>query len=96
MGTTPAVTSEAAISAFVGILGRSGVLTSARATAPYVKGGRFGGGRVLAVLRPRTLVEAWRALQVCVKHDLIVIPRPLIPGLPEAPARATSTTTARS
>lgn len=81
MGTTPAVTSEAAISAFVGILGRSGVLTSARATAPYVKGGRFGGGRVLAVLRPRTLVEAWRALQVCVKHDLIVIPQAANTGL---------------
>lgn len=73
--------SEVAIGAFVDILGKANVLTSARATAPYVKGNRFGSGRVLAVLRPGSLVEIWRALQVCVDQDLIVIPQAANTGL---------------
>ncbi|MDN5636130.1 MAG: D-lactate dehydrogenase, partial [Brevibacterium sp.] len=52
--------SSPAISAFVGIMGKRHVLTSARATAPYAKGNRFGGGNVLAVLRPGSLVDMWR------------------------------------
>lgn len=73
--------SSPAISAFVGIMGKRHVLTSARATAPYAKGNRFGGGNVLAVLRPGSLVDMWRALQVCVDHDLIVIPQSANTGL---------------
>ncbi|WBL19461.1 D-lactate dehydrogenase [Citricoccus sp. NR2] len=70
-----------AVDAFTRILGTSHVLTSTRATAPYVKGNRFGSGQVLAVLRPGNLVEIWRALQVCVDHDLIVIPQAANTGL---------------
>ncbi|XPP26954.1 MAG: D-lactate dehydrogenase [Leucobacter sp.] len=69
------------LSAFAEIIGRSHVLTSPRATAAYVKGNRFGGGRVFAVLRPGTLVEMWRALHVCVENDLIVIPQSANTGL---------------
>ncbi|WP_210604371.1 D-lactate dehydrogenase [Brevibacterium oceani] len=70
-----------AVSAFIDIMGPRHVLTSARATAPYAKGNRFGGGNVLAVLRPGSLVDMWRALQVCVDHDLIVIPQSANTGL---------------
>lgn len=70
-----------AVDAFIDIMGRSHVLTSARSTAPYTKGNRFGSGAVLAVLRPGSLVEMWRALQVCVDHDLIVIPQAANTGL---------------
>lgn len=73
--------SEQALSAFVDIMGRSNVLTSTRATAAYVKGSRFGSGRVLAVLRPGSLVDMWRALQVCVDKNLIVIPQAANTGL---------------
>lgn len=73
--------SQDALSAFIDILGKSHVLTSARKTAPYARGSRFGSGSVLAVLRPGSLVEMWRALQVCVDADLIVIPQSANTGL---------------
>src|SRR5690625_7875680 len=44
-------------------------------------GDRFGAGEVLAVLRPGSLVDMWRALQVCVDHDLIVITQAANTGL---------------
>ena len=43
--------SAGAVEAFTEIMGRRHVLTSARATAPYATGDRFGAGEVLAVLR---------------------------------------------
>ncbi|GAA4528902.1 D-lactate dehydrogenase [Brachybacterium paraconglomeratum] len=70
-----------ALEAFTQIMGRKHVLTSARATAPYATGDRFGAGEVLAVLRPGSLVDMWRALQVCVDHDLIVITQAANTGL---------------
>lgn len=57
------------------IVGRAHVLTTARETTAYTQGNRYGAGRVLAVIRPGTLVECWAALQLCVDHDLIVIPQ---------------------
>lgn len=69
------------LTALIGVLGRAHVLTSARATAPYVQGNRFGSGRVLAVLRPGTLQEMWEATEVCVAHDLIIIPQAANTGL---------------
>ncbi|MGP5612254.1 D-lactate dehydrogenase [Brachybacterium alimentarium] len=73
--------SVGAVEAFTEIMGRKHVLTSARATAPYATGDRFGTGEVLAVLRPGSLVDMWRALQVCVDHDLIVITQAANTGL---------------
>ena len=73
--------SAEAVEAFTRIMGRKHVLTSARATAPFTTGDRFGAGEVLAVLRPGSLVDMWRALQVCVDHDLIVITQAANTGL---------------
>ena len=70
-----------AVEAFTAIMGRKHVLTTPRATAPYTMGDRFGAGEVLAVLRPGSLVDMWRALQVCVDHDLIVITQGANTGL---------------
>ena len=70
-----------AVNTFIAIMGNRHVLTSARATEPYTKGNRFGGGSVLAVLKPGSLVDMWRALQVCVDHDLIVLPQSANTGL---------------
>ncbi|WP_244944811.1 hypothetical protein [Kocuria salsicia] len=66
MHDSAAAGSQDALRAFVDILGKTHVLTSPRATAPYAKGSRFGSGTVLAVLRPGSLIDMWRALQVCV------------------------------
>lgn len=73
--------SAGAVEAFTEIMGRKHVLTSARATARYTTGDRFGAGEVLAVLRPGSLVDMWRTLQVCVDHDLIVITQAANTGL---------------
>ncbi|MFD2758660.1 D-lactate dehydrogenase [Gulosibacter faecalis] len=73
--------SEDALKAFIEILGKPHVLTSARATGPYARGNRFGSGRVLAVLRPGSLIDMWRSLQVAVDHDLIVITQAANTGL---------------
>src|SRR5688500_20344943 len=73
--------SAGAVEAFTEIMGRRHVLTSARATAPYTTGDRFGGGEVLAVLRPGSLGDMWRALQVGVDPDLIVITQSAHTGL---------------
>ena len=70
-----------AVDAFTQIMGRRHVLTTPRATAPFTTGDRFGAGEVLAVLRPGSLVDMWRALQVCVDHDLIVITQAANTGL---------------
>lgn len=72
---------QAALEAFVRTMGASNVLTSPRSTAAYVTGNRFGGGDVLAVLRPGTLREMWLALEICVDNDLIVIPQSANTGL---------------
>lgn len=47
------------------IMGARNVLTGARATARFATGFRFGNGPVLAVARPGSLVEQWRALKAC-------------------------------
>ncbi|MFT8357167.1 MAG: D-lactate dehydrogenase [Bifidobacterium aquikefiri] len=65
--------SNEVIDAFKKIVGAKFVLTSSRKTTPFSKGYRFGGGPVFAVVRPATLVEMWKTLQVCVDNDLIVI-----------------------
>lgn len=72
---------EQALEAFRQIMGAEQVLTSERATQPYSKGYRFGGGPLLAVLRPTSLVQIWRALQVCLDHNLMVIPQASNTGL---------------
>lgn len=81
MSTPRTPAAAEAVEAFTAIMGRKHVLTSPRATAPYTTGDRFGAGEVLAVLRPGSLVDMWRALQVCVDHDLIVITQAANTGL---------------
>ena len=61
------------IEAFSGISGREHVHVGDRATRRFRKGYRYGEGKILAAVRPGTLLEQWKLLQVCVKADLIVI-----------------------
>jgi FAD/FMN-containing dehydrogenase len=48
------------------IVGPHHVLTKTNTTLRYRTGFRFGSGAVLAVVRPRTLVEQWKVLNACV------------------------------
>ncbi len=54
-------------------VGAAHVLSGERATRRFRKGYRFGDGKVLAVVRPGTLLELWRVLQAVVAGDRIVI-----------------------
>ena len=63
------------------IVGKPHVLTDDRSTRPYRKGHRTGEGKVLAVVRPGTLLEQWRILQAVVAADCIVIMQAANTGL---------------
>lgn len=55
------------------VVGAAHVLTAATATRRYTRGYRYGGGPVAAVVRPGSLVEMWRALNVAVASGRAVI-----------------------
>ena len=57
------------------------VLTRPAATARYRRGYRFGEGKVLAVVRPGSLVEQWRVLQACAAAGKIVLMQAANTGL---------------
>lgn len=63
------------------ITGPRHVLVGDRATRRFRKGYRFGDGEVLAVVRPGTLLEQWRALKACVEAGVIVITQAANTGL---------------
>ncbi|MFT3814072.1 MAG: D-lactate dehydrogenase [Acidovorax sp.] len=69
------------IAALGGIVGARHVLTGDAPTRRYRTGYRFGSGRVLAVVRPGTLVEQWRVLAACLAARVIVITQASNTGL---------------
>jgi D-lactate dehydrogenase (quinone) len=68
-----AASSEAVLDALRDIVGKPYVLTDEGQTRRFRTGYRCGGGSVLAVVRPGSLVEQWRALRICVEAGLIVL-----------------------
>lgn len=69
------------VSTLRSITGPRHVLVGDRATRRFRKGYRFGDGKVLAVVRPGTLLEQWRALEACVEAGVIVITQAANTGL---------------
>ncbi|MDR5837725.1 D-lactate dehydrogenase [Caballeronia sp. LZ034LL] len=63
------------------IVGARNVLTGDAQTRHYRTGYRFGAGRVLAVVRPGTLLEQWRTLAACCAARAIVITQASNTGL---------------
>ena len=63
------------------LIGDRYVLTKESQTRRYATGYRFGRGKVLAVVRPATLVEQWRVVQACVVAQKIVIMQAANTGL---------------
>ena len=68
-------------SALRGIVGHRHVLTSARSTRRYRRGYRAAAGPAEAVVRPATLVELWRVLQVLVERDVVIVAQAANTGL---------------
>lgn len=63
------------------VVGRRQVITDPAAARAFTTGYRIGGGTVLAVVRPATLIELWRAAQACVAADCIIIVQAANTGL---------------
>ncbi|WP_332718396.1 D-lactate dehydrogenase [Pelagibacterium mangrovi] len=72
---------DALISTLRSIAGARHVLVGDRTTRRYRKGYRYGDGEVLAVVRPGTLVEQWRALKACVEAGVAIIVQAANTGL---------------
>ena len=62
-------------------LGERGVLAGPGPTRRFRTGYRVGAGSALAVVRPRSLVGLWRALNLCIRHGAVVIPQAANTGL---------------
>jgi D-lactate dehydrogenase len=63
------------------IIGAGQVITGERASRRFTRGFRCGGGPALAVVRPRSLLDLWRALNACVAANKVVIPQAANTGL---------------
>lgn len=63
------------------VVGRRHVLAGAQATRRFRRGYRDGSGDALAVVRPASLVDMWRVLQLCVAAGKIVIMQAANTGL---------------
>jgi len=69
------------ISDIIKISGKKYTLTESSKMQPFCKGFRFGDGKALAVVKPKTLLEVWEILKVCVKANIIVIMQAANTGL---------------
>lgn len=63
------------------LVGRRNLRVGETRTRYYRSGYRIGGGTAEAVVIPRSLLELWRVLQVCVKYDRIIIMQAANTGL---------------
>jgi len=63
------------------ILGKKHVLTGEHDTSSFCTGHRSGGGKVLAVICPQTLIQMWQALQKIVQADCIILMQAANTGL---------------
>lgn len=63
------------------IVGKRHVLTGDGSTRPFVTGYRYGNGQALAVVRPATPLEQFRAFEACIAADVIVIVQAANTGL---------------
>lgn len=81
MSGEPQIAREALLAQLRDAVGAAHVLTGDQATRRFRKGHRTGEGPVLAVVRPGTLLEQWKALQAAVAAGRIVIMQAANTGL---------------
>ncbi len=81
MSGAPQIAREALLAQLRDAVGAAHVLTGDQATRRFRKGHRTGEGPVLAVVRPGTLLEQWKALQAAVAAGRIVIMQAANTGL---------------
>jgi len=74
------------IQKFETIVGKNKVLTKESKTSYYRSGFRSGIGTALAVVFPKTLLEQWKLIEICVKNNCIIIMQAAKTGLTEGSA----------
>ena len=57
----------------IALVGQQQVLIGSEQTKPYTTGIRVGRGAACAVVMPKTLLQLWKTLELCVKLDKIII-----------------------
>lgn len=75
------MTAQQLINELTKIVGNKFIITDPSKNEEYRSGYRFGSGNALAVVRPATLLEFWKILEVCVKADVIIIAQAANTGL---------------
>ncbi len=73
--------SDTLISKLIDIVGKDYVITDEAQNHAYTHGYRFGKGKAIATVRPKTLLEQWNVLQECVAADVIIISQASNTGL---------------
>ena len=63
------------------ISGSKYIITEDWRKQPYSKGWRYGKGNAFAVVKPGTLIEIWKILELCAKEDIIIIMQAANTGL---------------
>lgn len=71
------------VTSLTALLSEAFVLTRSEQTEHYRSGWRSGQGEALAVAFPQTLLQLWETLEVCVKHNCIIIMQAAKTGLTE-------------
>ena len=71
------------IEQFQDVLGDKGVAVNIKSTEHYRTGWRSGGGDAIAILFPKTLMEYWKVLNICVAENCIIIMQAANTGLTE-------------
>lgn len=69
------------INNFIEICGKKHVLTENWNKETYCKGWRYGSGDAIAVVKPGTLLEIWKVLNICNESNLIIIMQAANTGL---------------
>src|SRR4051812_28622216 len=75
------MTGDSFLTALRASVGHRNVLTHPNQTRRFRTGYRFGGGDVLAVVQPGSLVEQWRVLQLRISAGKIIIMQAANTGL---------------
>ena len=63
------------------ICGSSYILTKKWNKESYCKGWRYGNGKAALVIRPGSLIELWKTLEICNEFDVIIIMQAANTGL---------------
>jgi D-lactate dehydrogenase len=81
LGSARHLTGSDLLEALTQAVGRHHVLTGAARVERFASGYRYGGGEVLAVVRPGSLLELWRVTQACTRARAVVIAQAANTGL---------------